>query len=288
MRRLHIRYDHQIPINAFEWTPKAEKEPMHVHESLEIGACVSGKGRFFFGEKTYEVGPGDLFVVNHREEHIAESDPEQPSSYIFVNFDPALLLAEDETLLLPFAYSPERFQNHIPAGSPASEELLPLMRDIYTELKDKREGYLTAAKSSMLRVCVVILRHFSASPGHQLQHMESETRRKLGQAIAFVETNGYENIGLKQLASHLGMTPSGAARFWKHAMGYGFHHYVTQRRIREAKKALASTERPIADICFDCGFQSLATFYRLFKTHVGVTPQQYRNEHPLRDIFENE
>ncbi|PYI57520.1 AraC family transcriptional regulator [Paenibacillus flagellatus] len=287
--RLHIRYDHDIPVNVFRWTPSPVKQPLHVHESLEIGCCVSGRGTFYFGNKTYGVGPGDLFIVNHQEEHIAESDPDDPSVYLFVNFDPSLLLAEDESLLLPFAYSPERFQNHIPAGSPASRSIVPLIEAMHEELQHKREGYLTAVKSLLLQACVGILRHFAGSPGHRLRRLESGTRRKLGRAVAFLERrDGSGDIGLKQLADHLGMTPSGAARFWKQTMGYGFHRYVTLRRIRDAKRELAATDRPIADICFDCGFQSLATFYRLFKEHVGVTPQQYRNEHPVSDIFENE
>lgn len=285
--RLHITYEHELPINAFEWSPRTYKQPLHVHESLELGLCVSGKGWFHFGRKTYDVRPGDLFIVNNREEHIAQSDPMDPSVYLFVNFDASLLLEEDESLLLPFAYSPDRFQNHIPAGSAASRELAPLIRSIYDELQIRREGYLTAAKSSLLLACVAIARHLSADPSHRLRPVDTASRRKLGRALAFLERQAPDAVGLKELARHLGMTPSAAARFWKQTAGYGFHRYVTLRRVREAKKELATTDRPIADICFGCGFQSMATFYRLFKEHVGLTPQQYRQQRSVSDLFEN-
>lgn len=116
--KLHIAYDHPIAINAFEWTPATYQQPPHVHASLEIGLCLTGKGRFFFGNKQYTANPGDLFLVNNEERHIAQSDPDDPSRYLFINFGPALLLAEEPGLLLPFSYRSNHFCNHIIGDSP--------------------------------------------------------------------------------------------------------------------------------------------------------------------------
>lgn len=40
------------------------------------------------------------------------------------------------------------------------------------------------------------------------------------------------------------------------------------------KLALSSTN--ILDISIDCGFSSLAYFYKVFKQHYNMTPRQYR------------
>src|SRR5690554_681020 len=89
--KLNITYEQDILINVFKWTPKAYLEPLHYHASLEIGYCISGAGQFYFGEKCYTVQPGDLFLVNNSELHIAQSDASNPSRYIFINFDPRIL-----------------------------------------------------------------------------------------------------------------------------------------------------------------------------------------------------
>ncbi|MGV2643843.1 cupin domain-containing protein, partial [Clostridium perfringens] len=140
--KLHIAYDHPIAINAFEWTPATYQQPPHVHASLEIGLCLTGKGRFFFGNKQYTANPGDLFLVNNEERHIAQSDPDDPSRYLFINFDPALLLAEEPGLLLPFSYRSNHFCNHIIGDSPLAKQLTPWVLAIAEELREKSPGYL--------------------------------------------------------------------------------------------------------------------------------------------------
>ena len=89
--------------------PATYRQPPRVHASLEIGLCLTGKGYFFFGNKQYAANPGDLFLVNNEERHIAQSAPDAPSRYLFINFDPALLLEEEPALLLPFSYRSTHF-----------------------------------------------------------------------------------------------------------------------------------------------------------------------------------
>ena len=39
---------------------------------------------------------------------------------------------------------------------------------------------------------------------------------------------------------------------------------------------LRETDRPVTDICFDVGFNSLGTFSRTFRAVVGESPSRYR------------
>ena len=56
-----------------------------------------------------------------------------------------------------------------------------------------------------------------------------------------------------------------------------FSETVTAMRIRESCRLLRETpELAIADIAQDCGFESLATFYRAFKAAEATTPRDYR------------
>ena len=55
------------------------------------------------------------------------------------------------------------------------------------------------------------------------------------------------------------------------------------RRVRElaighAKTRLRSSDLPIASVAFECGFNDLSTFYRQFKSQVGVSPAAYREK----------
>jgi AraC family transcriptional activator of pobA len=49
-----------------------------------------------------------------------------------------------------------------------------------------------------------------------------------------------------------------------------------ERIIREAKRQLAFTIRPVAQIAYDLGFGDSAYFSRFFRARVGVTPSEFR------------
>jgi AraC-like DNA-binding protein len=59
--------------------------------------------------------------------------------------------------------------------------------------------------------------------------------------------------------------------------GESFSRTLTTLRLAEAHKQLRrDVTRPVADIAFACGFESLATFYRVFRRAYGLSPGDVR------------
>ena len=57
-----------------------------------------------------------------------------------------------------------------------------------------------------------------------------------------------------------------------------FSRTVTAMRLDEARgQLLENPTRPVADIAFACGFESLATFYRGFRSAFGMAPGDVRD-----------
>jgi AraC-like DNA-binding protein len=76
---------------------------------------------------------------------------------------------------------------------------------------------------------------------------------------------GMLGISVRQL--HLLFEPTGVT----------YARYVLSRRLEHARLLLAQTpERPVADIAYACGFDSLSTFYRRFRTAFDQTPAAFR------------
>jgi AraC-like DNA-binding protein len=280
-----IEYDNLIPINAYLWCPKPYPQPLHFHSSLEIGYCRGGRGQFIFENKLYEVRKGDVFIVNNTELHIAQSAQHDPSQYIFLNFDPSLLFEEDERLLLPFAYRSERFENHIAAGTPLAQQIGVLIQQIYEELDAKAEGYLTLTRCKLLELGVILLRHYrSAFSNEQWMNM-SNSQREIKEVMLFVKERYQEPLQLTDVAEHLGWSTARTSRLFKEHTGISFIAYMTQLRISEAKKQLVTSLDSIADISFSSGFQSLASFYRAFNLDAGLSPQEYRKQFGVKQLF---
>ena len=46
--------------------------------------------------------------------------------------------------------------------------------------------------------------------------------------------------------------------------------------LMDAKSRLKSTKEPVKNIALSLGFNNISFFYKFFKQHTGVTPQEYR------------
>ena len=93
----------------------------------------------------------------------------------------------------------------------------------------------------------------------------------------------YINPVLKvdMLAARLSIPEKGLSNLLNQYAGKNFNDFVNEFRVEEAKKKLIDPRNAnftIAAIALECGFNSLATFQRVFKQTTGVTPSQYQND----------
>jgi AraC-like DNA-binding protein/ligand-binding sensor protein len=88
-----------------------------------------------------------------------------------------------------------------------------------------------------------------------------------------------DDLHLGDVAEECGVSPSHLSRAFHHATGLTFREYVSHWRIVHAQNLLHETDRAITDIAFDCGFQSLSQFNRVFRAALGKSPRQVRAEH---------
>ena len=57
-----------------------------------------------------------------------------------------------------------------------------------------------------------------------------------------------------------------------------FKNYVKSVRLIEVKRLLLETDLTIAEVAYKCGFNDIPHFNRQFKSAVGITPKQFRNQ----------
>lgn len=79
-----------------------------------------------------------------------------------------------------------------------------------------------------------------------------------------------------ELAQRLGTHPSVLSRRFKLTTGRRLSSVLKERQIEEAKHLLDSTDMDTRAIASRAGFGTVNTLFRLFRTHVGRTPEEYR------------
>ncbi|WP_435171321.1 helix-turn-helix domain-containing protein [Paenibacillus glycanilyticus] len=274
---LHITYeDNELPINSFKWTPSFELETQHHHQSFEMGLCLSGSGQFYFGSTVYRVVPGDIFIVNILENHIAQSDHGCPCEFLFLNFDSGLLAKEEPELMVPFRYYPFHFQNRLHGNTDSMERLRTMIKQIYAEKEERAPGYRTAVKSLLMTICVELLRMSKEEISNTKWLDGMRNYEHIRPVLQYMDEHYQTEISLSQLASLFHISESHLSRLILEATGRKFKSYLSTLRIQHAKRLLATTIMPVTEICYECGYQSMATFYRNFKQFVEMSPEDYR------------
>lgn len=86
------------------------------------------------------------------------------------------------------------------------------------------------------------------------------------------------DLGLQQIASALGASPSYLSRCYKKATGEGVVESINRRRINEARRLLLDSRLTITEIAFQLGFGSVQHFGRVFRCQEGSTPSGFRRQ----------
>lgn len=102
---------------------------------------------------------------------------------------------------------------------------------------------------------------------------------KLKRVMEYISANLTENIGLKQIADKMGMSPSHFAHEFRNSTGTTPYQYLLQQRLERAKDLLKTSNLPIQNVSVLTGFSYPANFVRTFRQRVGQSPEAWRKDH---------
>lgn len=96
-------------------------------------------------------------------------------------------------------------------------------------------------------------------------------------AVAFLQRNYIRPISLDEIAREVGISKKRLEINFQQELGISPWEYLTRYRIKEAKDLLKTTDLPITEVAGQIGFDDPAYFSRLFRSHTGQSPKDYRN-----------
>ncbi|MBP5609171.1 MAG: response regulator [Lachnospiraceae bacterium] len=96
--------------------------------------------------------------------------------------------------------------------------------------------------------------------------------------FAYVEEHySEEDLSLSKVAEHIGLSPNHLSAVFKEETGRSFTKYLTDHRIKIAKKLLDTSKKRSSEIAELTGYPDPHYFSSVFKKHTGMTPSQYRD-----------
>jgi AraC-like DNA-binding protein len=103
--------------------------------------------------------------------------------------------------------------------------------------------------------------------------------KKISNTLSAIECNLEYPMTLESLSKDSFFSPYHYHRIFLNEVGTSIMNYVRKRRVFRASYQLLLTEESITNLAYDCGFESVDTFIRVFKRYYGVTPSEYRSNH---------
>ena len=262
--------------------------PIHNHEVYELNFVEHAPGvRRIVGDSQEVIGEYDLVLITSPDlEHVWEQY-ECKSDHIrevTVQFDfkieddnffsrnpfesiRKMMLEAREGLAFPMTaimnvYHMIDTLSKIEDGFYAVQQFLSILYEL-----SKVPGYRTLATSSYAKVAI------------------ADDSRRVLKVKQFINDNYMDEIRLAQLADIAGMSPSAFSRFFKMHTGRNLSDYIIDIRLGFAARMLVDTNMSISEISFDCGFNNLSNFNRIFKRKKGCSPSEFReNYHKTRII----
>ena len=108
-------------------------------------------------------------------------------------------------------------------------------------------------------------------------HRPTGDSRRVTKVQEYINAHYKEEIRLADLAALVGMTPTAFSRFFKLRTGRSISDYLIDIRLGHATRALVDSTTSVAEICYECGFNNISNFNRIFKKKKGNSPKVFRD-----------
>jgi AraC family transcriptional regulator len=92
----------------------------------------------------------------------------------------------------------------------------------------------------------------------------------------YLHAHALDRVRLADLAAVAGVHEVHVVRAFRTHVGVTPGTYVRELRVEHARRALANTDTPLAEIALEAGFSSQAHFTRVFHRLAGITPGAFR------------
>lgn len=267
--------DEKFPFEYFETSDK--QAFLHFHDCLELNIIKKGSGYYVINGKRYDMVPGDIFIINNKEPHMAVHDDDFLIEVLI--FDINLLWRNKgiSSFLTPFFSRKEGSSHKISANNPRQPEMAEIFGKIALEHRKKEIGWNMSVEALLMYLLTLIYRCYDEkqeleAANDNFQKMYS----RISIVFEYISENFKNDIKLEDLAKEVSLSHHYLCKCFKKVTGKTIFEYIEQMRIQNSCYLLKTTDKSIMEIALESGFNSVNFFNRTFKKILDITPKEYR------------
>ncbi|WP_017259764.1 AraC family transcriptional regulator [Pedobacter arcticus] len=260
--------------------------PLHYHEEMELNFISNASGaRRVVGDHIEEIGDAELVLVGSNLPHVWETYKLAGKEIheVTIQFHKDLF---DEKFLRrnQLRVVREMFEKS-KCGILFSNETAAAVGPRLIRLK-KKHGFDSVLELMSILHDLSTSRDMRTLSDATFSNAEfSYKSRRVEKVMEYINANFDKPVNLAEVAKIASMTEVSFSRFFKSRTGTSFIDSLTEIRLGHASRKLIDTTEAVAEVAYNCGFNNISNFNRIFKKKKGCTPKEFRESLSGKRIF---
>ncbi|MAE84514.1 MAG: AraC family transcriptional regulator [Flammeovirgaceae bacterium] len=242
----------------FDW------ENGRILDEFQLNFITEGKGILETNGIEYQLKPGSLMLIQPGMKHRYKPTPEQGWTEMYVGFNGKLAQhfiqqTFDEPLQNPVIHLGHQV------------DILDSFQKIFDLAIDQKPAYHQVASGLILKTLGQINAHLKSEvvKGEEIESL-------INDAKAYMWEKVNDQVDFYEFSKQKHVSYSYFRKVFKLYTDIAPHQFYLDLKIMRAKELILSTDKPIKEITYDLGFESIHYFSRLFKKKTGFSPIEIR------------
>lgn len=276
-----------FPIAHYDGNLKERSVQLHWHNEFEAGYVTAGQVTMAVGKETIVLCTGDGFFINSGIPHAFYDANDDTSRQHSVVFDPVLVGGRYDSVFWQRYVQPVASATSMPwvtfdRGVSWHRDAIRTIESAWRCCEQAESEYEFDVRHFLSHLLALLSRHLPAEHPTKAKRISRDNER-IKIMLQFIQDHFTEELTTREIAKSAVVSPSECLRCFHNTIGITPIQYIKYYRVQRASQQLQATDRKIAEIGFDCGFQEMSYFAKSFREIMGVTPSEYRKKHAKDD-----
>jgi AraC-like DNA-binding protein len=255
----------------------------HIHDFPTLSYIETGSGKLSVDGQQWSIRAGDLFVIPPGEvvgqvgtDTLVDANgwvvsftadalgPDIPGSYLAWRTHP---------LLFPFVHGGALGALQLSVPPAARPEWTAWISTLHRELTERPDGYREAVQAHLVLLLVGVSRLAADVVGDLRVNREP----LLAEVFAVIEERYARPLSLRDVAREVNVSPGHLTSVVRRRTGRTVLEWITERRMVQARRLLATSELPVAEVGRRVGYPDPGYFARVFGRANGTNPARWRD-----------
>ncbi len=260
--------------------------PLHYHDEMELNFISNASGaRRLVGDHIEKIGDLELVLIGSNLPHVWENHNlgNKEIHEVTIQFHKSLFdnkfLRRNQLRVIREMFEKSK------CGILFSNETASLIGPRLIKL-NKKQGFDSVLELMSILHDLSTSRNMKILSDASFSNVElSYNSRRVEKVMEYINFNFDKQVTLNEAAKIANMTEVSFSRFFKSRTGISFMDSLIEIRLGHASRKLIDSTDAVAEIAYNCGFNNISNFNRIFKKKKGCTPKEFRENLSGKRIF---